>query len=61
MGVKVESDQETVRQAFLKLVKRFHPDSGSSEADPQKFQEVSFESVSIQINNYDKNRSWIHP
>uniref|UniRef100_A0A1B6MQD0 J domain-containing protein n=2 Tax=Graphocephala atropunctata TaxID=36148 RepID=A0A1B6MQD0_9HEMI len=40
LNVKVDSDQETVRQAFLKLVKRFHPDSGSSEADGQKFQEI---------------------
>lgn len=45
LGVKVDSDQETVRAAFLKLVKRFHPDSRSSEADPEKFQEVSFKSV----------------
>ncbi|CAG2056058.1 unnamed protein product, partial [Timema podura] len=30
-------DQEDVRQAFLKLAKRFHPDSASPEADSIKF------------------------
>ncbi|XP_054289079.1 dnaJ homolog subfamily C member 28 [Macrosteles quadrilineatus] len=40
LGVKEDSDQETVRQAFLKLVKRYHPDSGSTDADPQRFQEI---------------------
>lgn len=40
LGVKKDSDQETVRQAFLQLVKRFHPDSGTSEASAEKFLEI---------------------
>ncbi|KAJ8879744.1 hypothetical protein PR048_020352 [Dryococelus australis] len=33
-------DEETARQAFLKLVKRFHPDSSSPEANAEKFSEI---------------------
>ncbi|XP_046390261.1 dnaJ homolog subfamily C member 28 [Ischnura elegans] len=33
-------DQEQLRQAYLTLVKKFHPDSDSPEADGAKFQEV---------------------
>ncbi|RZF34719.1 hypothetical protein LSTR_LSTR010768 [Laodelphax striatellus] len=40
LGVPYGSDQETVRQAFVQLVKKFHPDSGSEKADPQRFQEI---------------------
>ncbi|XP_039293373.1 dnaJ homolog subfamily C member 28 isoform X3 [Nilaparvata lugens] len=39
LGVPYGSDQETVRQAFVQLVKKYHPDSGSEKADPQRFQE----------------------
>lgn len=40
LEVAVNSDQETVRQAFINLVKRYHPDSKSPEANALKFQEV---------------------
>ncbi|XP_075232722.1 dnaJ homolog subfamily C member 28 [Lycorma delicatula] len=40
LNIPEESDQETVRQAFVKLVKKYHPDSGSPEADPSKFREI---------------------
>ncbi|XP_039293372.1 dnaJ homolog subfamily C member 28 isoform X2 [Nilaparvata lugens] len=40
LGVPYGSDQETVRQAFVQLVKKYHPDSGSEKADPQRFQEI---------------------
>ncbi|XP_014254316.1 dnaJ homolog subfamily C member 28 [Cimex lectularius] len=40
LGIPEGSDQEMVRQAFLDLVKRYHPDSKSPEADPIKFQQI---------------------
>nr|CAD7398489.1 unnamed protein product [Timema poppensis] len=36
-ATEADCDQEDVRQAFLKLAKRFHPDSASPEADSVKF------------------------
>ncbi|CAL8072830.1 unnamed protein product [Orchesella dallaii] len=33
-------DEGLVRDAYIKLAKRFHPDSGSNEASASKFQEV---------------------
>lgn len=53
LGVKTDSDQETVRQAFLQLVKRFHPDSGTNEANSEKFQEVR-----NMFNNYRHRKSY---
>ncbi|XP_058177369.1 dnaJ homolog subfamily C member 28 [Anopheles ziemanni] len=40
LGVSEQSDQNTVRQAYLTLVKKLHPDSGHPEASAEKFQEV---------------------
>uniref|UniRef100_A0A2M4CZJ4 Putative molecular chaperone dnaj superfamily n=1 Tax=Anopheles darlingi TaxID=43151 RepID=A0A2M4CZJ4_ANODA len=40
LGVNENSDQNTVRQAYLSLVKRLHPDSGHPEASAERFQEV---------------------
>jgi DnaJ family protein C protein 28 len=37
LEISSQSDQEQVRQAFLNMVKRFHPDSGSPEASAEKF------------------------
>ena len=37
LGVSSDCDQEQVRQAFLNMVKRFHPDSGSPEANTDRF------------------------
>lgn len=37
LGVPSDCDQEQVRQAFLNMVKRFHPDSGSPEANTDRF------------------------
>lgn len=34
------ADQSSVRGAFINLCKKYHPDSGSAEADAGKFQEV---------------------
>ncbi|XP_071446905.1 dnaJ homolog subfamily C member 28 [Hetaerina americana] len=40
LNLREDSDQEQLRQAYLKLVKKFHPDSDSPDADSTKFQEV---------------------
>lgn len=40
LGVTDQSDQNTVRQAYIALVKKVHPDSGQPEANAEKFQEV---------------------
>lgn len=40
LGLPNESDQETVRQKFISLAKKYHPDSGSSDADTEKFQVI---------------------
>jgi DnaJ family protein C protein 28 len=37
LEISSHCDQEQVRQAFLTMVKRFHPDSGSPEANAEKF------------------------
>lgn len=42
LGVSEDSDQEKIRATYLELVKRYHPDSGTSDADSNKFQEVKF-------------------
>uniref|UniRef100_A0A0K8TG99 J domain-containing protein n=1 Tax=Lygus hesperus TaxID=30085 RepID=A0A0K8TG99_LYGHE len=59
LGVPNESDQETVRLAFLELVKRFHPDSKSQEADASKFSEIENAYRTLQSefikSRYDQN------
>ncbi|KAJ8983953.1 hypothetical protein NQ317_008655 [Molorchus minor] len=40
MGIEETSDQEQIRAAYLAMVKRFHPDSGTEEANAEKFQEI---------------------
>ncbi|XP_055542098.1 dnaJ homolog subfamily C member 28 [Wyeomyia smithii] len=40
LGVTENSDQNSVREAYISLVKRLHPDSGHPEANADKFQEV---------------------
>ncbi|XP_016985768.1 dnaJ homolog subfamily C member 28 [Drosophila rhopaloa] len=40
LGVHESSDQNTVRHAYLDLVKRVHPDSGTEEASAERFQQV---------------------
>uniref|UniRef100_A0A1Y1KDU0 J domain-containing protein n=2 Tax=Photinus pyralis TaxID=7054 RepID=A0A1Y1KDU0_PHOPY len=40
LNVPENSDQETIRRAYLELVKRYHPDSATDEADVKKFQEI---------------------
>ncbi|KAH8244210.1 hypothetical protein KR026_002732 [Drosophila bipectinata] len=40
LGVHESADQNTVRHAYLDLVKRVHPDSGTEEASAERFQQV---------------------
>lgn len=40
MKVSAEADQESVRAAFIEIVKLVHPDSGHPEASSEKFAEV---------------------
>jgi len=40
LGIDESSDQEQIRMAYLELVKRYHPDSGTEEANVDKFQEI---------------------
>lgn len=40
LGISEDSDQEKIRSAYLSLVKKFHPDSGTADADSNKFQEI---------------------
>ncbi|XP_055637243.1 dnaJ homolog subfamily C member 28 [Toxorhynchites rutilus septentrionalis] len=40
LGVTEQSDQNTVRQAYIALVKKFHPDSGNPEASAERFHEL---------------------
>ncbi|KAF5306249.1 hypothetical protein FQA39_LY08947 [Lamprigera yunnana] len=42
LNIPEDSDQEEIRNAYLSLVKRFHPDSKSGEADAKKFQEIDY-------------------
>ncbi|KAL0104820.1 hypothetical protein PUN28_016454 [Cardiocondyla obscurior] len=40
LGVAENCEDETLRLAFVHLAKRFHPDSGTSEADAVRFSEI---------------------
>lgn len=40
LGLHEDSDQAAVRDRFLKLAKKLHPDSGHPEASAEQFQVV---------------------
>ncbi|CAG9773776.1 unnamed protein product [Ceutorhynchus assimilis] len=40
LEIDESSDPEQIRMAYLQLVKRFHPDSGTEEANVEKFHEI---------------------
>lgn len=40
LNVSSDSDQDTVRLAYINLVKKVHPDSGCDEASAERFAEV---------------------
>lgn len=41
MNVSPDADQETVRNAYIEIVKTVHPDSGHSNASADRFAEVN--------------------
>ncbi|CAG9820428.1 unnamed protein product [Phaedon cochleariae] len=55
LGIQETSDQEQIRAAYLNLVKRFHPDSGTEEASDEKFKEID-KAFRILINKKSKER-----
>lgn len=40
LGISADADQDAARDAYLKLVKLFHPDSGHKEASAERFSEI---------------------
>lgn len=54
LGISEDSDQEQIRSAYLALVKKYHPDSGTDKANAEKFQEVLLLNVTLVclINKY---------
>lgn len=40
MNLSIDADQETVRTAYIELVKKVHPDSGHTDASADRFQQV---------------------
>lgn len=55
MNVSSDADQETVRAAYIKIVKKVHPDSGHDEASADRFQEVD-NAFRILLAKYAKER-----
>uniref|UniRef100_T1GRS6 J domain-containing protein n=1 Tax=Megaselia scalaris TaxID=36166 RepID=T1GRS6_MEGSC len=51
-------DQNSVRRAYIDLVKKVHPDSGQPEASAEKFQEID-EAFKILQERFAKNRRGI--
>lgn len=51
-----DSNIEDIRSAFLDLAKRYHPDSGSPDADAKKFQEVESAYRTLQAKYVDDQR-----
>lgn len=42
LGITEDCEDEAVRLAFVYLAKRFHPDSGTPEANAVRFSEVIY-------------------
>ena len=40
LRVDVDADDEELRQAYIKLAKEYHPDSGTNVADADKFSQL---------------------
>ncbi|KAH8409951.1 hypothetical protein KR009_001704 [Drosophila setifemur] len=59
LGVHESADQNTVRMAYLDLVKRVHPDSGTEEASSERFQQVD-EAFRVLQEKFAKGRRNIH-
>ncbi|XP_073823975.1 dnaJ homolog subfamily C member 28 [Musca autumnalis] len=59
LGVEESADQNTVRRAYIELVKKVHPDSGLPEASAERFQEVD-EAFKVLQEKFAKNRRGIY-
>ncbi|XP_030385601.1 dnaJ homolog subfamily C member 28 [Scaptodrosophila lebanonensis] len=59
LGVHESADQDTVRLAYLDLVKRVHPDARTPEASSERFKEVD-EAFKLLQEKFAKNRRNIH-
>lgn len=59
LGVADNSDQNTVRKAYIDIVKRVHPDSGHEEASADRFQQVDEAFKTLQ-EKFAKNRRGIN-
>lgn len=58
MGVSESADQDTIRKAYIELVKRVHPDSDQPEASEKRFQEID-EAFKVLQQRFAKNRRGI--
>ncbi|XP_055911556.1 dnaJ homolog subfamily C member 28 [Eupeodes corollae] len=59
LGVEENSDQNTVRKAYIEIVKKVHPDSGHEEASAERFQQVDEAFKTLQ-EKFAKNRRGIN-
>lgn len=59
LGVAENSDQNTVRKAYIEIVKKVHPDSGHEEASAERFQQVDEAFKTLQ-EKFAKNRRGIN-
>ncbi|XP_013105893.2 dnaJ homolog subfamily C member 28 [Stomoxys calcitrans] len=59
LGVEDTADQNTVRRAYIELVKKVHPDSGLPDASHERFQEVD-EAFKLLQEKFAKNRRGIY-
>ena len=41
LGVDRKADEKTIRSAYRKLAKKYHPDVNSGEAAAEKFKEIT--------------------
>lgn len=55
LNVSPDADQETVRAAYIEIVKKFHPDSGHEAASAHRFHEVD-NAFRILLAKYAKER-----
>uniref|UniRef100_A0A1A9VZQ4 J domain-containing protein n=1 Tax=Glossina brevipalpis TaxID=37001 RepID=A0A1A9VZQ4_9MUSC len=58
LGVEQSADQNTVRRAYIELVKKCHPDSGQPEASEDRFRQID-EAFKILQEKFAKNRRGI--
>lgn len=49
LNVTNDSSDEEVREAYLRMAKIYHPDSGTSSADPRKFNQVREAYMTIKV------------